>query len=650
MTRSAQKASEKETPPPKKPWKTLWKEWTLWVPIALAGACLYATLSPNPPKTITPAVLESWLIDTPTNFSPNEKDRLFWTQRPAPIPVYSPPTKPLREMGAQELAWKLYEGTPSLAASPSSGWAGPLNSILLQLCDIPWDPPETWGRPQPTAPPEPINLTTTLIAANMAATIRLLPQSIPKDTSDKVIQTINNRIINPYLRESERFQKIGKADYQKTQTFWIGTPDNWTAVCLANIAYASLAINDKEKNSFVLDAILRDLPPYLESFDNDGYFPGGIRYWEYGFGHFLLLNETLAHATQGKINFYSNPKIREAIHFPSRTRIHQGPPNDPSTTTQNLKFGDNHGHGYLNRWIWDILNLRYKTPYEIPNRGYPENFFPSLPIADLVLNPPKLPQIQEMQQPSPDTYFPTAGILISRSSKNGLTLATKGNHNAEENAHNQNDVGSYTVYHQGRYLTGDPGGGTYEGAFGPKRFTRELESSWGHPVPVVDGQLQPNGREFQAKVVQTKTSPENTSITYDLSPTYPVEGLKKLHRTVSFNKKTQTVEIRDSFEANRPILFESAIIQGTSIETPSTPAIQVQTSAPYRIKESYLSGNDEFNIIRRIGIELERKPTGWIQYSIKNKKPRTPAATPLRSTPALKKPPIPAPKPPPTEP
>jgi hypothetical protein len=649
MTNPAQKSHKKETQTTQKKAKSLWKEWTLWVPVAFAAVCLYATLSPKAPSTISPATLKTWLIDTPTNFSPNETNRIFWTQEAPTIPVYSPPSKPLTEMDARELTWKLYEGTPSLAANPNGGWSGPLNGILLQLCNIPWDPPKLLEEAQNSLTPEPINLTTTLIAANMAATIRLLPKSIPKETAEKVRQTINNRIIDPYLQESERFQKNGKTGYQKTQTFWIGTPDNWTAVCLANIAYASLAINNKEKNSIVLDAVLRDLPPYLESFDNDGYFPGGIRYWEYGFGHFILLNETLAHATEGKINFYPNQKIREAIHFPERTRVQKRsgtPPQNPNTPTQNLKFGDNHGHGYLNRWIWDILNLRYKTKYEIPSRGYPENFFPSLPIVDLVLNPPKLPQLNEEQTPSTDTFFTTAGVLLSRSTTEGLSLATKGNHNAEENAHNQNDVGSYTVYHKGRYLTGDPGGGTYEGAFGPKRFTRDLESSWGHPVPVIDGQLQPNGRDFHAKVLQTNTSPERSSITYDLSPAYPVDGLKKLHRTINFDKKTQTVEIRDTFEANRPILFESAIIQGTALKNPSTPAIQVQTSAPYRIKESYLSGNDEFNLIRRVGIELERRPTGWIQYSIKSKKspaqkpPKTPESAPA-ARPTKPRPPTP---------
>jgi hypothetical protein len=332
--------------------------------------------------------------------------------------------------------------------------------------------------------------------------------------------------------------------------------------------------------------------------------------------------------------------VKAAITFPFKSRIAASPQNADEPYNQSIKhfhFGDNHGYSPLNTWIWNILQNRYHLPAQlnIPIKPIstinPFGQF-SLAAMDLLLNPPILPRKEalnwkELRSP----HFLKSGVYISRA-PNKTTLVTNGNHNQEETSHtnrpghNQNDVGSYIIYHKGQYLTGDPGGGDYSHAFGPDRYTRPLESSWGHPLPVVDNQLQRHGRTAASKTLKHEETPENFELVYDLTPTYHVEGLKTLTRTFKHNKITGEISIRDEYEATRPIPFETTIIQGITPKRNKPPRIRVETSNPYKVKETYMDGNSQFSGLRRIAIELERNQTGWIQYTVKPKE-ENPLAT-----------------------
>lgn len=583
--------------------------------VALAASSLYFSFKSNP-------LLPPQINTDRTNFSPPLKDRKFWGSLNNPPPLYLIPSAPIKKMSPNELAWKLYLGTPTVLMNPSSPWVPLLNDIIRELCNRPWD--ISVIRPEGTLPsaslPEPINLNTCSIAGNIAATVSLLKDSLPKETIELAHYTINSRIINPYLEASTAYQKklpiLGDFTTKHQHTFWIGARDNWSAVCLANIAYASLAINSKTVNLPLIASVLRDIQPYLDSIETDGYFPGGIRYWEYGFGHFILLAETLYNATDGKLNLYDLPKVQSAIHFPMKTLIAQKNADSAEGVTQHLMFGDNTGVSTKNRWIWNILNRRFTTNYNIPTIPLPNLWYPSLPILDLTLSPPTKTLKKIKTNITSTVWFPTSGVLISHSPNKVITLAIKGNHNAEENKHNHNDVGSYTIFHNGKYLSGDPGSGKYEGAFGPDRYARAIESSWGHPVPVVDNQMQSTGIQFKAEVMDYQDSPDKTYVKYDLSKAYPVDGLISLIREASLDKTANAVTIKDSFEASRPILFQTCIIQGTTITNSQVPTITVKTSLPYTIKETYLEATQLFTAVRRVGISLEKNQTGWIEYTI----------------------------------
>ena len=108
------------------------------------------------------------------------------------------------------------------------------------------------------------------------------------------------------------------------------------------------------------------------------------------------------------------------------------------------------------------------------------------------------------------SWFEDAGVLIARPAQDSdavLGVALKGGHNAEH--HNHNDVGSYVVVVKDRAVLLDPGSEVYTArTFSAQRYESKLLNSFGHPVPVVAGQLQQTGREAHAEVLATEFTDE----------------------------------------------------------------------------------------------------------------------------------------------
>jgi hypothetical protein len=177
------------------------------------------------------------------------------------------------------------------------------------------------------------------------------------------------------------------------------------------------------------------------------------------------------------------------------------------------------------------------------------------------------------------------------SDPNTLVLAAKGGHNGE--MHNQNDVGNLIVHWQGESLVADLGRGRYTGAyFGPERYEHLVNSSRGHSVPVVNGQLQQPGGEFASEVLEHR-SPEGAKggapppsplpsaeeresslgtdiLVLELKGVYPPEtDLASLRRTMTLDREPPhgSVSLEDVIRfASGPGTFESVLTTFAEVE------------------------------------------------------------------------------------
>ena len=142
-----------------------------------------------------------------------------------------------------------------------------------------------------------------------------------------------------------------------------------------------------------------------------------------------------------------------------------------------------------------------------------------------------------------------------------MGVALKGGNNDEH--HNHNDIGSYSLIIGDETLAGDPGGPYhYAGAmWTEKRYTFKSISSFGHPVAVIDQTLQKAGKEFRAEIIGTNFTSTRDEYTLDLTKAYDCPNLKSYTRKFVYDRNGKgSLLVEDHFELNKAGSFESAVI------------------------------------------------------------------------------------------
>ena len=449
-------------------------------------------------------------------------------------------------------------------------------------------------------------------ASDLATVYQWLGDSLGGELQERIRSEIRRRAVEPYLARVY--------EDKKPAFFWIAIDNNWNAVCHAGVTYAALAIvEDRETRARVVAGAAAHIVNYLNGMTPDGYCSEGLGYWNYGFGRFVLLAENLMAATQGKLNLYADPGVAADVTFPLQMKLGSNlfPP-----------FSDCSPKAQVEPWIFSILARRYELPAEKPSQQI------DLPAWDLTLNPPVVQgPPQHLPEMSPlRGYFPEGGVMVSRPTdpKTGLAVAMKGGHNDEH--HNHNDLGSYALGMDNVVVMGDPGGEKYtKRTFGPHRYDSKLLSSYGHPVPVVNGQLQATGRQAEAKITTADFSEKTDIFALDLTKGYPVPGLTELKRTFTYHREAKTsFEVLDEMKASAPLTFGTTLITYGTVERKSNDTFQINEGRreilvrfetggiPWSVKEEVIDEDAlEGRKPRRLYIELkEPAQNARIKYSV----------------------------------
>jgi hypothetical protein len=199
-------------------------------------------------------------------------------------------------------------------------------------------------------------------------------------------------------------------------------------------------------------------------------------------------------------------------------------------------------------------------------------------------------------------WFEVVGILVSRPTdpKNGLSVAMKGGHNAEH--HNHNDLGSYVVTAGAGPVLLDPGAEVFTNqTFSDRRYDSKVLNSYGHSVPVVDGQLQATGRQAEAKVLKTLFTPARDEFALDLTSAYPVKGLNQLTRAFTYDRSGGTsLQVEDELHAERPMTFETALITYGTLERKQDGALDITNGANGGVRVSVETGGEPYEVTEEV--------------------------------------------------
>ena len=382
----------------------------------------------------------------------------------------------------------------------------------------------------------------------LANALYWLGDRLSEATRLRVDQEVRRRVLDPYLAALRSGSTRGN--------WWIRCTNNWNAVCNAGVAGAALALLGPapERAEFLAGMEVSN-PYFLSGFTDDGYCSEGVGYWNYGFGHYMMLGIMVREATGGQLDIFSDAKLTPIAAFPLNILIQ--PTVAPAFADCSVNSRPSSGIlAMIDRVFPDVIPGRFvitdPVSASLTHIGFhaPGWQAPEAPPAILHEHLPVR------------SWFADAGILISRDHPHAdvpFGAAVKGGHNAEH--HNHNDIGSFTIVLAAKPLLLDPGGEIYtRRTFSSRRYESKVLNSYGHPVPVVADQLQSTGRNARANVLETEFSDDADRLVLDLAEGYAVGELKSLVRTFAHSRTTRTITIEDEATFAEPKPFETCLV------------------------------------------------------------------------------------------
>ena len=402
-----------------------------------------------------------------------------------------------------------------------------------------------------------VDLASSALAWNLATADWLLGDKLSPAARKLLREKAHKFVLDPCL-----------AAYRGTRRLdgWMKTTNNWNAVCLAGVTGAALALAEsQEERALFVAAAEQFSKNFLSGFTPDGYCSEGLGYWDYGFGHFVLLSETVLQATGGRLDMFARPEVKAPAEFGARIQIIGRVAPAFADCSVNAKPASEI-MWFVNRRLG--LGLRAYDRLDASQEEFAGHWFGFL-FESALYNFPNSASRVKPQESGRDyelglrTWFDSAGILIGRPAPGSpcrMGVALKGGHNAEH--HNHNDVGSYVVVVGKKPVLLDPGAETYTArTFSAHRYDSKLLNSFGHPVPVVAGKLQREGRDAQAKVLRTEFTGRADTLALDIASPYTCPELKRLERTFVYSRDgAGSLTVTDTVEFASPQAFGTALV------------------------------------------------------------------------------------------
>ncbi len=400
------------------------------------------------------------------------------------------------------------------------------------------------------------------LAAELAEADFVLGDKLSPATRQLIRDNVRRRVLQPF-RDSVEGRR-------KPPLHWLFLRMNWNAVCVGNTVFAALALEPSRDDRAVYAAAGEHYIQYfLSGFTPDGYCAEGVGYWNYGYGHFIVLTEALRQATDGRIDLLNNDRAMAAGLFCRRSEILPGVFPSISDCTPGSKPSPQ-----FTAYVCDRLGLDAGTNSLVGPRA---ELVMAAMLSALGDHPPLVTTPETSAVNPLRSFFPGGGVLISRTSSQNPPFAVclKGGNNDEP--HNHNDVASFSVVLGNEMVICDPGGEVYtKRTFSAHRYDSKVLNSFGHAVPVIAGQLERTGAEARGVILETNFTPDADLLKMDYRSAYAVPSLQKLERTFTFRRDpAASLEVSDEIAFSRPETFETALITWGRIKTINPHTLEI---------------------------------------------------------------------------
>lgn len=366
---------------------------------------------------------------------------------------------------------------------------------------------------------------------------------------DKVNPVISQRL---YHELKERTLDT----YMNEDRFWWmafnlqpgGMVNNWNPWCNSNVLQCFMLLeNDKNKLAKAVYRTMQSVDKFINYTHSDGGCEEGPSYWGHAAGKLYDYLQILSGATDGKLSIFNEPIIRNMGEYISRSYV---------GNSWVVNFADASAKGGGDPQLIYRYGKAVNSPEMMQFAAFLEKQKPTKVKADIDMF--RLMQTliyknelttQKAVHDTPDyTWYPETEFCYIKD-KTGLFLATKGGYNNE--SHNHNDIGTFSLYMNSMPIIIDAGVGTYtRQTFSNERYSIWTMQSNYHNVPMINGIPQEFGSQYKAR--NTSFNPKNSTFSVDIAKSYP-EAAQVNKWVRSYQLKNGTLTINDSFDLEKAI-------------------------------------------------------------------------------------------------
>lgn len=351
------------------------------------------------------------------------------------------------------------------------------------------------------------------------------------------IYTLLGDRLEPLIRDRIRVEYDRRVldSFDKTHFGWEHGLANWNAVCTGSVACSMMLMHPELMEKYQ-PRFEENIEYYLKGFKDDGICEEGVGYWHYGFGFFLTYADMIRTYTEGKLDYFTRPKVKEVACFIQKMYL---------SGKASVSFSDGGMTCSYHLGMLHYLKNEYPDAISIPDPSISYNadgcgrwclhIRSILWMKEEYLTP-------DEQTPEATYYAEHSQWIVHKNAKYGF--AAKAGHNGEP--HNQNDVGSFIIAKEGRQRIVDMGAGAYTRQYfaGDTRYGILQCSSRGHGVPIIDGNFQKNSTR-EARYGASDVKYENGVFSADIAGAYGLPELKSLVRAFSWTD--DAVILKDTY-------------------------------------------------------------------------------------------------------
>ena len=351
-------------------------------------------------------------------------------------------------------------------------------------------------------------------------------------------ETIRQRILEPYLERTDYWwQALGDKPGRLV--------NNWNPWCNFNVLTCFLLMeDDPARKATGVFKTMQSTDQFINYVKEDGACEEGPSYWGHAAGKLYDYLELLSRATGQQVHLFDHPMIRNMGEYIVRSYVGKGWV--VNFADASAKGGGDAGLIYRFGKAVNSAEMQSFAAYLVQDKkGNQEittnrDFFRTLEnlsvVKEILAAKPALPAVAQ-------SWYPQTGFCYIKYN-NGLFLATKGGFNNE--SHNHNDAGTFSLYANETPFFIDAGVGTYmRQTFGPERYTIWTMQSEYHNLPVINGKPQVFGAQYKAS--DTRFNAEKNQFSTDIALAYPKEaGVRTWVRNYELNGNNLTIE--DRFE------------------------------------------------------------------------------------------------------